>query len=137
MSIAYGHSLWVTWLSEAYLLAGRMDEAIQVAGRALELSLDRKQRGHQAWALRLLGEIHSRPDPPEVEKAEESYRQAMALADELGMRPLVAHCHLGLGTLHRRVGKREQACEYLGTATTMYRETDMRFWLKQAEGEVK
>ena len=57
----------------------------------------------------------------------------MALAEELGMRPLVAHCHLGLGRLYRRTGKREQAQEHLTTATTMFREMDMRFWLEQAE----
>jgi len=51
------------------------------------------------------------------------------------MRPLVAHCHLGLGKLYRRTGKREQAQEHLNTATTMYREMDMRFWLEQAEAE--
>ena len=54
----------------------------------------------------------------------------------LGMRPLVAHCHLGLGKLYRRTGKREQAQEHLTTAATMYREMDMRFWLKQAETEI-
>jgi hypothetical protein len=52
------------------------------------------------------------------------------------MRPLVVHCHLGLGRLYRRIGKREQAREHLTTATTMYRETDMRFWLEQAEAEM-
>jgi hypothetical protein len=49
------------------------------------------------------------------------------------MRPLVAHCHLGLGKLSRRTGQREQAREHLSTATTMYREMDMRYWLEQAE----
>jgi hypothetical protein len=53
------------------------------------------------------------------------------------MRPLVAHCHLGLGKLYRRTGKREQAQEHLTTATTMYREMDMRFWLEQAEVEMR
>ena len=61
----------------------------------------------------------------------------MALAEELGMRPLVAHCHLGLGKLYRRTGQQEQAQEHLTTATTMYREMDMRFWLEQAEAETK
>jgi sugar phosphate isomerase/epimerase len=85
-------------------------------------------------ALRLLGEIASRRDPPE--HAAGHYRDALALAEELGMRPLVAHCHLGLGKLSRRTGKREQAREHLITATTMYREMDMRFWLDQAEAEI-
>jgi len=60
----------------------------------------------------------------------------MVLADELGMRPIVAHCHLGLGKLYARTGKPEQAREHLTTATTMYREMDMRFWLDQTEAEV-
>jgi hypothetical protein len=59
------------------------------------------------------------------------------VADELGMRRLVAHCHLGLGTLYRCAGQREQAQEHLTTATTMYWEMDMRFWLEQAEAEIK
>ena len=53
------------------------------------------------------------------------------------MRPLVAHCHLGLGKLHRRTGKPEQSREHLATATTMYREMDMRFWLEKAEAELE
>jgi hypothetical protein len=55
---------------------------------------------------------------------------------DYGMRPLIAHCHLGLGKLYRRTGKREQAREHLTTATTMYREMDMRFWLEKAEAEM-
>ena len=72
-----------------------------------------------------------------IDQAGDAYRQALALATELGMRPLVAHCHLGLGKLCRRTGKREQAHEHLATATTMYREMDMRFWLEQAEVEMR
>ena len=70
-------------------------------------------------------------------RGEAHYRQALALAEPRGMRPLVAHCHLGLGKLYRRTGKREQAQEHLTTATTMYREMDMRFWLEQAEAEMR
>jgi len=53
------------------------------------------------------------------------------------MRPLVAHCHLGLGKLYRHAGQREQAREHLTTAMTMYREMDMTYWLEQAEAEMK
>jgi hypothetical protein len=59
------------------------------------------------------------------------------LAEELGMRPLVAHCHLGLGKLSRRIGERQQAEEHLRFALTMYREMDIRFWPEQAEAEVR
>jgi hypothetical protein len=89
----------------------------------------------ELWALRVLAEISSHRDPQDTETADASYRQAMALAGELGMRPLVAHCHLGLGKRYRRTGQREQAQEHLTTATTMYREMGMTYWLEQAVNE--
>jgi hypothetical protein len=102
------------------LLADRLEEALAAASRALTLARDRGERGHEAWALRLLGEIASHPGRPDVATAEAHYGAATALATELGMRPLVAH-HLGLGTLYRRIGKPEPGQEHLTTATTMYR----------------
>jgi tetratricopeptide (TPR) repeat protein len=123
-------------IGEGYLLAGRVDDAVKRAGRALSLSRDAQERGHEARALRLLGEIAARRNPPDVEQADSYYRQALELANQLGMRPLVAHCHLGLGRLSRRTGQREQAREHLTTATTMYREMGMTYWLEQAEAEM-
>ena len=133
MGTTGGHSLRVGYVSEAYLLAGRLQEAVQLAGRALDLARAHKERGHEAWALRLLGEIAAHQDPPEIEPAEHHYRQALALAEELGMRPLQAHCHLGLGTLYAKTGQREQARAELSTAIEMYRAMEMTFWLPQAE----
>jgi class 3 adenylate cyclase/tetratricopeptide (TPR) repeat protein len=130
-------ALRVAYLSEGYLLAERTEEAFRLAERALTLSRDHKERGNEAWTLRLLGEIASHQNPPAVEKADDHYRRAMALAEELGMRPLVAHCHLGLGKVCRRTGQREQAQDHLTTATMMYREMDMRFWLEQAQAEME
>jgi class 3 adenylate cyclase/tetratricopeptide (TPR) repeat protein len=127
----------IVHLGEAGLLADRLEDALAAATRGLTLASERGHRGTEAWALRLLGEIASRGDPPHVETAKGHYRQALALAEELGMRPLVAHCHLGLGKLYRRTGKDAQAREHLTTATTMYREMDMRFWLEQAEAEIR
>ena len=120
-------------LGEAHLLAGRLEEAHALAERALALARAHQERGHQAYALRLLGEIAARREPPEVEQAEAHYRQALALAEELGMRPLQAHCHLGLGTLYAAIGQREQARTELSTAIELYRAMDMTFWLPQAE----
>jgi len=97
------------------------------------LARQRGERGHEAWALRLLGEIALHGDHPDVETAEGHYRKAMALAEELGMRPLQAHCHFGLSKLYRRTGHGVKAKEHLTTAATMYREMDMSFWLAQAE----
>ena len=102
--LAY-HTLSVTHLSEAYLLAGRLAEARQLAGQALELSRERKERGNEAWILRLLGELAAHGDSPDAERAEAHYRQALALAEELGMRPLQAHCHHGLGRLYGQTGR--------------------------------
>ena len=124
-------------LGEVHLLAGRAEEAARFAERALTKSHEHRQRGDEALALRLAGEIASRRESPDVGEAESRYHEGLALAAELGMRPLVAHCHLGLGKLYRRTGQREQAQEHLTTATTMYREMDMRFWLEKAEVEMR
>jgi tetratricopeptide (TPR) repeat protein len=130
-------SLRVSWLSEACLLAGRLDEAGQQAKLAFDLARDHKERGNQAWILRLYGDLAFHRDRYEVETPEGHYREALALATELGMRPLVAHCHLGLGKLYRHMDKREQAQEHLTTATTMYREMGMTYWLEKAETEIR
>jgi tetratricopeptide (TPR) repeat protein len=130
-------TLIIAHMGEACLLTGRVDEAITFADRALNFARERGQRGYEAYALRLLGEIAAHPDSPDAEAAEGYWRRAMALANELGMRPLVAHCHLGLGKLCHRTGDRTKGEEHLATASTMYREMDMRFWLEQAEMEPK
>ena len=108
IAIQEGQSLRTIWLSEAYLLAGREADARAAAQRALGLARQHKERGHEAYTLRLLGEIAAREDPLDIGKAENHYRQALALAEELGMRPLIAHCHVGLGKLYRRIGNRNK-----------------------------
>jgi tetratricopeptide (TPR) repeat protein len=120
-------------LGEAQLLAGRMEEAQALAEQALTFTRMHQERGNEAYALRLLGDIAAHRDPPEVKEAEASYRQALALAEELGMRPLVAHCHRGLGTLYAATGQREHARTALSTAIDLYRAMDMTFWLPQTE----
>jgi tetratricopeptide (TPR) repeat protein len=132
-----GQSLRTLWLSEAYLLAGRDANARAAAQRALGLARQHKERGHEAYTLRLLGEIVAREDPLDIGKAEDHYRQALALAEELGMRPLTAHCHVGLGKLYRRIGSRQQAEEHFTTATAMMREMEMGLWLEKSEAELK
>jgi tetratricopeptide (TPR) repeat protein len=134
--IGYYQSLGVEQLGEAYLLADQVENARACADRAVMLTRGRGERGYEAWALRLLGEIASHHGRPDVATAAAHYGAAMTLACELEMRPLVAHCHLGLGRLYRPTGKREQAWEHLTTATTMYGEMDMRFWLEQAQAEL-
>ena len=104
-----------------------------LAEHALALARAHGERGHQANALRLLGEIAAQREPPERDQAEAHYRQALALADELGMRPLQAHCHLGLGTLYAKIGQREQARAELCAAIELYKAMEMTFWLPKAE----
>jgi tetratricopeptide (TPR) repeat protein len=134
-------SFWYNWPALVLLCAGmvslwagRIDEADSHAREALALTRRLGARGNEAHALCLVADVASTGGG---EDAPGYYREALALADKLGMRPLVAHCHLGLGKLHRRTSKREQAQEHLTTATTMYREMDMTYWLEKAEAEIK
>ena len=120
-------------LGDAQLLAGRLEEAHALAERALALARTHQERGNQAYALRLLGEIAAHRAPPESAPAEAHYLQALALADELGMRPLLAHCHRGLGTLYATLGRRDAARTALAAAMALYRTMDMTFWLPQTE----
>jgi tetratricopeptide (TPR) repeat protein len=116
------------------LLADRdPEEARTLAEGALAHARGHQGRGNQAYALRRLGDIAARREASEREQAETYYRQALALTDELGMRPLQAHCHRGLGTLYAKIGRREQACAELATAIDLYRTMGMTFWLPQAE----
>ncbi len=126
-------ALSVATLSEAHLRAGHPEAASAFAEQALELSRTYKERGHETYALRLLGDIAMHRDPPEIDQAKTHYRQALTLAEELGMRPLQAHCHRGLGTLYSQTGQVEQARAELSTAIEMYRGMEMTFWLPEAE----
>jgi predicted ATPase/class 3 adenylate cyclase len=129
-------SLWTMRLGEAYLSAGRIQDASALAGRALELCVGRSERGHQAWVLRLLAEIAAQHDPPDAERAEAHYREALGLAEVLAMRPLQAHCHLGLGSLYRGTGRGEQARGELTAAAELYRSMEMTHWLQSAGAEL-
>ena len=131
-----GHLAWgYHALGRAALLLGRLEEARSLGDRAIEFSPHHP--GFVAHALHLLGDIASDPECFDASRGEAHYRQALALAEPRGMRPLVAHCHLGLGKLYRRTDKRERAQEHLATATTMYRVMGMTYWLEKAEAEVR
>jgi tetratricopeptide (TPR) repeat protein len=120
-------------LSEALLLVGHVEDASALADQCLALSRTHPGRGYQAHAFRLLGDIAIHHAPPQSERAETHYRQALALTNELGMRPLQAHCHRGLGTLYAATGQRGQVRTELSTAIALYRAMDMTFWLPQTE----
>jgi class 3 adenylate cyclase/tetratricopeptide (TPR) repeat protein len=123
-------------LGQAHLLVGRLGDAGAYAAQALSEARAHHLRGGEAWALWLFGEIAAAAEPPDAEQAEAYYRQALARAEELEMRPLVAHCKLGLGTLYQRVGRNEEAQAELATAAELYRTMEMTFWLAKAEAAV-
>ena len=131
MGYMHNHAHRVVRLSEAYLLDNRPEEAKIYAVRAVDLAGTHKERGAQAYALRLLGEIALHRHPLDINEVETYYQQALTLADELGMRPLEAHCHRGLGTLYHQTGQSVQARAALSTALEMYRDMEMTFWLPE------
>jgi tetratricopeptide (TPR) repeat protein len=133
LAVLFRYALWLSWLGEAYLLAGRTDDARRLAERAVARASAYKEPGLQAYALRLLGEVAAHGNRPDVEQAEAAYRQALALADALGMRPLQAHCHFGLGALYGKVGLLEQARSALSTAARLFNSMEMTFWQRRAD----
>ena len=126
-------TLLLATLGEAHLRTGRTEEARMLAAQALAYCRTRQERGHQAYALWLLGEIAAHRTPPDIDQAAAHYHQALTLADELSMRPLQAHCHLGLGRLYAATGQRELARTELTSAIEMYRDMEMTFWLPETE----
>jgi tetratricopeptide (TPR) repeat protein len=121
-------------LGRAALLLGRLDEARRLSDCARRYS--ERQPGFAAHTLHLMGDIATHPDCFEPQSGKDHYEKALALAEPLGMRPLVAHCHLGLGKLYRRTGSHERAHDHLTRATAMYRDMGMEFWLRQAAAEM-
>jgi class 3 adenylate cyclase/tetratricopeptide (TPR) repeat protein len=128
-----GQASRLAWLSEVCRLAGHGEEAWQYARQALDLARQQKACGDEALALHQLGVVQAHANPSDATQAEAHYQQALALADELGMRPLQAHCHLGLGRLYHQTGRGEEARAALTVAIDLYRAMDMTFWLPQAE----
>jgi tetratricopeptide (TPR) repeat protein len=124
------------WLAETHLRAGRIEECARLADKALTLARDRRERGHEAWLLRLRGEIALARSPSDTQAGENAYRQALELAEELEMRPLAAQCHLGLGRLHRRAGRVAAARAALDTALALFRAMGMETPATRAEAEL-
>lgn len=122
-------------LSEAHLRAGQLERATSIAHVALQSARDTNQRGTIAWTHWLLGEICT--DGERFDMAEGHYRNATALASELGMTPLQAHCHFGSGGAHGLAGKSNQAREQLIEAVNLYKRLEMSFWTQKAEESLR
>ncbi len=133
MKLRAHHALRLAWLAQAHLLLGRREPAVDHARRALDLAGQCKERGQQAYAYLVLADIAAGGEEPDVTTAEAAYREGLAVAEALGMRPLVARCRLGLGLLRERAGERERAREDLAAATAMFSAMGMTRWLAQAQ----
>lgn len=94
-------------LARAYMVDGRLQQAAEVASQGLGTARQHGQRGHEAWALLLLGEISAHGGDL-VTDARLRYGKAASLAQTLGVRPIVAHCHAGIGQLYCRTGQRDR-----------------------------
>jgi hypothetical protein len=114
-----------------------VEEAVPLATRALDVAHRQGQRGYEAAALYILGEISQVAAPTDLASAEKNYHRAINLAEELRMRPLLAHCQAGLGKLYRRSGNHEKGSTHLTNAVTMMREMEMGVWLERAEAALK
>ena len=130
-------SLRLVNLAEAYLQGDLRVEAAAFAARGLEHALRHRESGAQAAAQRLLGEVGARGGPDAQTGAIAHFEGAISLGESLGMRPLVAQCHLGLGALHRRMGDRPRARACLTGASTAFGDMAMPHWMEAAEAELE
>jgi tetratricopeptide (TPR) repeat protein len=133
LKLKANHSLRLARLAEAHLQAGHAERAFPLAAQALDLAQEHRERGYEAHALRLLAAIHLDRETPAFDRVEEGYGKALALAEALGMRPLEAHCHRGLGRLHQRRGDPETASVELRAARDLFRTMDMTYWLDETD----
>jgi tetratricopeptide (TPR) repeat protein len=131
------YELWRAGPVRSRLQAAVARGLTRFVGRDTELehlrqALARAGAGH-GQVVAGVGAVYAEANPPDSEAAEAYYRQALSLANELGMRPRLAHCHFGLGTLYAKIGHQEQARADLSIAIELYKAMDMTFWLPQAE----
>jgi tetratricopeptide (TPR) repeat protein len=131
--LPFGKVMRMVWEVEAYKLAGQYSEAMALALRVLEVSRDSKDKGSEAWLLRQLGDLLARIHPAHSMQAAASYTEGLKLAQDLGMRPLQAHCHLGLGQIHAQAENGSVARSELHAASELYRAMSMSFWVAKAD----
>ena len=124
---------WLPWLAEGAMLVGRNAEALEITERALNISIERKERGSEALAKRLLGELALRALSPDIDEIGRHYSEALSLAEELCLRPLQAHCQLGLSRLYRLTDESERAQAHHSVAMAMFGDMGMQLWLDRED----
>jgi len=131
-----GYALWATWLGDAYLAVGPLDDTGAVARTTLDFADRHREVHHHAYALRLLGDAAASGDTSQAVETVACYRDTVALSVDIGMRPVQTHCHLGLAKLYRRTGRYDEVRAELSMAVAMLREMGMPYWLPEAEREL-
>ena len=126
----------VLWLGTVYVRAGRIDDAQSTALRLVNSMRLRDLPAYLARALCLAADVAAAREPSDARESETQYREALGIAEQLEMRPLQAHCHLGLGKLYRAVDRGEEAQAELSTAVEMFRDMDLTRWLPEAGSEL-
>jgi tetratricopeptide (TPR) repeat protein len=132
LNISAGWAKSMAYRGEAHLLSGHVSDARRCAEAALQHAREHGERGHEALALRLLGDVSTREGETGWNDAEVLYEEARARAGGLDMRPLVALCHLRLGVLLEDHNRLEKAHWHFSQAVGMLQQMDMGFWLTPA-----
>jgi Tfp pilus assembly protein PilF len=132
----YGHSAAMLNVARVSLIAGRTEQALEQASRTLEAARTLGERGVEADAHHVQADILGTV-PDRVSRATASLEVALALSEQMGMRPLTARCHLDLGVLVGATGDRTSARAHLAVATDLLREMRMNFWLDRAQDEIR
>jgi tetratricopeptide (TPR) repeat protein len=133
--VTAGPDSWGADLSQALLLANRVDDAKELLDRFEDQARAEEQPVIKTWIPRIRAEIALRRNATDPGEAMAYYHSALEQGRLFGLRPHIAHCHLALSRLYRRTGKPEEVQEHLTSATTMYGEMDMQLWLEQAAAE--
>jgi predicted ATPase/class 3 adenylate cyclase len=128
---------WATLLGEGFLAMGDVERARETAARAFDLARTHGERGHEAAALRLLADVAAAQRPPQIDIATEHFGAAAAIAEELGLRPLLARSRLGLGQVYRQAGRAQEAEEQLASAVVLFSQLGMWTWLDRSEPDLR
>ncbi len=124
-------------LADAYSLMAQNEKASDSIDRALSVTRDGGFRAREAWALYMRAKMHGRLPETDNLATELAHQAALVLADQLGMRPLAAHCHLEMARLYQLMDRDSEANAELSQATELYRQMDMQFYLRQTEDGLK
>jgi class 3 adenylate cyclase/tetratricopeptide (TPR) repeat protein len=128
-------TLWLVWLGQALLLVGDLRMAEQLI-RSVMAASAANQHGTEAWAHHTMTEIAFASGPGDVMLARDSLARAQELAEQLKMRPLLAHCHLSAGRFARVMGDREEARRALSICLDEYTSLTMTTWAERAKAEL-